>query len=484
MFNVFNKNNFINILIILTLIKVCFAFFFPVNPDEAYYILWSKNLSLGYYDHPPMIAWLIKVVSYIDIDILTVRSISILSSFASLFFVYYFSQLINEESAFAITLIYALSPLYLLYFPLTNDGPLLLFSIISIYFYYRSLKNENHYSFILCGIFLGLAFLSKYLVFPIFIGIFIFNFFIIKKNNLKFIIFFSIGFLPFLSQHIYYNYNNCWDTLNFHIFNRNEGSGLSLQSLASFFVGMPLILTPWIIYGIYKYKPKDYKIQYRLLLTISLTIIVIYFFISLKSIIGMQFYLLLGSFIFPLFASVKKEQIKIYLFLSSGYSIILILLVIILINFPLNKFVHSPHYLTFVMRSEPRFYCDKFNEYKDYEIYTDYYATAALLSYVCEKDIKVIFGKSRYGREYDKWMNYQNIENKIFYFKIWGDIEEEKSYFGSYKLDLISIRNKPLKILLGENFDIIKYKKEFLEKIKKDYYSIPKWIPQKKCEIF
>ena len=50
-----------------------FCFFFPVNPDEAYYILWSNNLSLGYYDHPPMIAWLIKVVSYIDIDILTVR---------------------------------------------------------------------------------------------------------------------------------------------------------------------------------------------------------------------------------------------------------------------------------------------------------------------------------------------------------------------------------------------------------------------------
>ena len=201
MFNVFNKNNFINILIILTLIKVCFAFFFPVNPDEAYYILWSKNLSLGYYDHPPMIAWLIKVVSYIDIDILTVRSISILSSFASLFFVYYFSQLINEESAFAITLIYALSPLYLLYFPLTNDGPLL-FSIISIYFYYRSLKNENHYSFILCGIFLGLAFLSKYLVFPIFIGIFIFNFFIIKKNNLKFIIFLVLDFTVFIATYI------------------------------------------------------------------------------------------------------------------------------------------------------------------------------------------------------------------------------------------------------------------------------------------
>ena len=102
--------------------------------------------------------------------------------------------------------------------------------------------------------------------------------------------------------------------IKFPYFNRNEGSGLSLQSLASFFVGMPLILTPWIIYGIYKYKPKDYKIQYRLLLTISLTIIVIYFFISLKSIIGMQFYLLLGSLFFHFLLQSKKNKLK-YIFI-------------------------------------------------------------------------------------------------------------------------------------------------------------------------
>ena len=29
--------------------------------DEAYYNLWSSNLSLGYYDHPPMIAWWISL---------------------------------------------------------------------------------------------------------------------------------------------------------------------------------------------------------------------------------------------------------------------------------------------------------------------------------------------------------------------------------------------------------------------------------------
>jgi len=479
-----SKNDIIKFLVLITLIKVIISYFFPVNPDEAYYILWSNNLSLGYYDHPPMVAWLIKVISFINIDIYSVRMISIFSSFASILFVYYFSNLICKESAYIITLFYALSPLYLLYIPLTNDGPFLLFSIISIFFYYRSLRYENHYNIILCGLFLGLAFLSKYLVFPIFVGIFIFNLFVIKKNNLKFILFFTIGFSPFLLQHIYYNYNNCWDTLNFHIFNRNEGSRLSLQSLASFFIGLPLMLTPWIIFGVYKYKPKECKIEYRLLLTISFVIIILYFFVSLKSIIGMQFYLILGPFFFPLLAFVKYEKIKLYFYLSTGYSIILLLVVVILINLPLDKLSHSPHYLTFVMRSEPSSFCKKFDDYNDYEIYTDYYATAALLSYVCEKEVKVIFGNSRYGREFDKWMNYHNSENKILYFKLWGDIKDEIHYFEKYKSDVIYIHNGALKLLLGENFNMIKYKKEFLANIKKDYYSVPKWVPQKNCKIF
>jgi 4-amino-4-deoxy-L-arabinose transferase-like glycosyltransferase len=32
----------------------------PLSADEAYYWLWSKHLDLGYFDHPPAIAWLIR----------------------------------------------------------------------------------------------------------------------------------------------------------------------------------------------------------------------------------------------------------------------------------------------------------------------------------------------------------------------------------------------------------------------------------------
>ncbi|MCB8840530.1 glycosyltransferase family 39 protein [Aurantimonas sp. VKM B-3413] len=44
----------------LVLFRLCVAGLVDVVPDEAYYWLWSRSLSTGYYDHPPMIAWWIR----------------------------------------------------------------------------------------------------------------------------------------------------------------------------------------------------------------------------------------------------------------------------------------------------------------------------------------------------------------------------------------------------------------------------------------
>ena len=34
----------------------------PLTEDEAYYRLWSARLQMGYFDHPPMIAWWIAAI--------------------------------------------------------------------------------------------------------------------------------------------------------------------------------------------------------------------------------------------------------------------------------------------------------------------------------------------------------------------------------------------------------------------------------------
>lgn len=51
----------VQILVIGTVVRLIVAMLVPLINDEAYYWEWSRNLSAGYFDHPPAIAWLIAL---------------------------------------------------------------------------------------------------------------------------------------------------------------------------------------------------------------------------------------------------------------------------------------------------------------------------------------------------------------------------------------------------------------------------------------
>src|SRR6266581_4621972 len=68
-------------LVILALVglRLVAAAFTPITFDEAYYWMWSKSLAGGYYDHPPMVAYVIRAGTMIAGDTeLGVRLASIL----------------------------------------------------------------------------------------------------------------------------------------------------------------------------------------------------------------------------------------------------------------------------------------------------------------------------------------------------------------------------------------------------------------------
>jgi 4-amino-4-deoxy-L-arabinose transferase-like glycosyltransferase len=41
-------------------VRLVFAAIIPAFPDETYYWAWSRHLAFGYFDHPPVIAWLVR----------------------------------------------------------------------------------------------------------------------------------------------------------------------------------------------------------------------------------------------------------------------------------------------------------------------------------------------------------------------------------------------------------------------------------------
>ncbi len=44
-----------------TLFRLFYIQWVELAPDEAYYWTWSRHLQWGYYDHPPMVGFLILV---------------------------------------------------------------------------------------------------------------------------------------------------------------------------------------------------------------------------------------------------------------------------------------------------------------------------------------------------------------------------------------------------------------------------------------
>ena len=63
----------------LVALRLIAAAFTPITFDEAYYWMWSKHLAGGYYDHPPMVAVVIRLGTLIAGDTeFGVRLVSIL----------------------------------------------------------------------------------------------------------------------------------------------------------------------------------------------------------------------------------------------------------------------------------------------------------------------------------------------------------------------------------------------------------------------
>src|SRR3954453_7197420 len=63
----------------LVLLRLVAAAYTPLTFDEAYYWTWSKHLAGGYYDHPPMVALVIRLGTMIAGDTeLGVRLVSVL----------------------------------------------------------------------------------------------------------------------------------------------------------------------------------------------------------------------------------------------------------------------------------------------------------------------------------------------------------------------------------------------------------------------
>jgi 4-amino-4-deoxy-L-arabinose transferase-like glycosyltransferase len=155
---------------VAALVRLFFAAWLPLFPDETYYWDWSRHLAGGYFDHPPMIAVLIRAGTLIGgATPFAVRFFPVVAgavaSFAAVGIAW---RIGGDKAARAAAIVFALMPLAASGLVLaTPDAPLLAASAVALYFVVCALQSpvRSRASFLwwcAAGIMLGLAFASKY----------------------------------------------------------------------------------------------------------------------------------------------------------------------------------------------------------------------------------------------------------------------------------------------------------------------------------
>jgi len=184
--------------------------------DEAYYWVYSKFLDWGYFDHPPMVALLIRAGYFLFHSELGVRLFFLLLNALSLVII---ERLIDKKNVFLFYAIaMSLAILLLGGFFAVPDTPLIFFTALFFLCYKQFLQRQSFLHTLLMALVTAALLYSKYHVVLI-------VFFTLLSNpklltRYQTYIAGLIAFLIFI-PHLYWQYQHDWISFRYHLFESN-----------------------------------------------------------------------------------------------------------------------------------------------------------------------------------------------------------------------------------------------------------------------
>ncbi len=268
--------------------------------DEAHYYVWSLKPSLGYLDDAPLVGWIIYAFTWLfGKSQLSVRLGAVVFSFLDGFLVYYLSYILfrNKRAAFFSFLFFLSAVIFgiVLSVMILPDAPLLFFTLLFFIFFYKAVeekadrgeeivkqerKNETdiltpllkrrgvgrrpteRFFWLLAGISLGFAFLSKYTAALIPPAVLLYL--LVSKRNRHFLktvypYMALASALIVFSPVIYWNYTHNFISFKFQLSHGFSHPKPGFPLLAAGWFGQVLVITPLIylfLIGVFVYSLK------------------------------------------------------------------------------------------------------------------------------------------------------------------------------------------------------------------------------------
>lgn len=537
-------------LVLLLVFKLWLAAVMPMTGDEAYFYYWGLIPDWGFYDHPPMVGWWLAALLGISdaewVLRLPVLLLPLPLAAAAAWLVAGMSatspaaatevaetaarrpkdaatealQALRRaaagfEASIAVeakppvddssatprerglwaALLVLLAPASVWNVFITTDTPLIFFSMLTVVAYVGAIRRASLGLHAVAGLFLALAFLSKY--FAVLLGVAIFVHVVAVRRDrqrwLGLALLVAVALLgPALN--IWWNADNCWANIMFNLYNRHGDAGWSWKTPLIYLGTLLYVLTPFALIALVRHRQAVWATvrgDAGIAAVFWLALVPFALFAALSSVklIGLHWLLSFVPLVFVLVAAaLPMPAVRRVAGWTAGLAALHVLLIVAISCLPLTTWEKTRQYDGLVLTFKSEQLLAELQPYaQDYTFASDGYSNAVTLGYNA-RNYFLVFGEgSSHARHDDILTDFRDLDGKnILILRKSAPSEasqrtDYQPYFHEVENRTVVVHGVTFYLVLGRGFDYSAYRSGVLRQIKDKYYRIPAFLPIEHC---
>ena len=404
-------------------------------PDEAYYWLWSKNIALSYFDHPPLMAWVQYLLLYLsDNKYFLIRTLPCLSLGIVLtiivFWQIYRSKKIDYNACLKNVVLFLAFPIFSIFFSVSFPDYLLITLLFaSAFFIFLYFERKGIYYWYFAVFLFSLALLTKYNA--VLFGIGVLGYILYYKKTIMgpsyfHVIVSTLIILLIQTPVLFWNLDNDFASFSFHLNERLDSENnpaTVLKNTFDFLSGVLLAFSPIFIFslknnfhvGKYFDESRNFVSMGNLVLVFSIS-----FCIFLSYFTNVLYYWLIPAIVLLIPFLNEIIRIKMWQYLHIFYGILISLILFINTSvYPISAFFGDVDRETAIL-----FGWDKIIEVVSKEkkergiekvIFSDYRLGSLYVFHSGDFEVDVVMEERK--TQFDVWRNQDNqLQKKILIF--------------------------------------------------------------------
>lgn len=466
----------------------------PVTGDEAYFIWWGKVPDWGFYDHPPLIGWVLAALLAVSdaewwLRLPQVVQPLLLALAARWAWPGLFPGQADRRDWIALLVL--LAPVNVWNVFVTTDTALVYCAVLSGLAWLRAVQdNDDPRWYLVAGVFLAGAVLAKY--FAALLG-FAYLVDALRRRTRGAWLGLALAYaccLPALALMAWWNSGHCWANYMFNFVNRHGqgNTGLGWRTPLLYAATLVYVLTPPALWLLFRRRTASTEFAQvdRSLVVLAAVPLLLFAALSLVKTIGLHWMLSFVPFVLLLAARrISPATLSRLAAFFLGFAALHLAAAFAVSRLPLETWRTFGFHPGAVLTFDSRALIEKAAP-GDALLASDGYSNAVTLGYNLRRYVPVLGPGSGHARHDDiltDWRRHDGADITVLR-KTEPDGREQAEYarwFRGVATESFEHRGARFWVVRGQGFDYAAYRATVLTEVKRRYYALPPWLPQRGC---